>query len=294
MNTLKLLRPLSWWLVLIMSTTAGVAGAQTMRTNLMLPDSDPYCTADGYPNLGRVGGAAPPDCPLIGPLTIPRQDGQSEADVVVDWVLVELHAIPQEQDGTSNLSEANAGTVIARKPALLLNNGRVVDAEEFTDNPRTRTQIQSCNGVEPNEENCPSVIFDDTNIDEGNDLYIVLRHRHHLDVISSSAVTEATNGHYEYDFTEETISRTRGFTGSQTLPSTPQMIAGDVDNNRNVDISDFTDSERGFSTQFGRSTGGYFSGDYDMNGNVDISDFTALFSPNFGRVGTVAPLISDN
>ena len=75
---------------------------------------------------------------------------------VVDWVLVEVRT------GTPNLS-GNAGTnVIERKAALLLKNGRIWDARTLA-----------------------PIVFEEIAQEEA--FYFVIRHRNHLDIISSEA-----------------------------------------------------------------------------------------------------------
>lgn len=86
---------------------------------------------------------------------------------VVDWVLVEMRS------GTPSLSAQNT-VIIETKAGLLLNSGEVVNTD----------------GVSP---------LPFQNIEEGASYHICIRHRNHLDVISSESVVASNE--IIYDFT---------------------------------------------------------------------------------------------
>ena len=288
---MKSLKSIYLIMTLLLSVLSHVAIAQSMSTELNVPGADPYCAAGAYPNLGAASGDAPPNCPRIGadtPLTMPKEASLAgEKNVVVDWILVELHAVAQGNDNKSTAAEADGSTVLARKPALLLRNGRIVDAEAFTDSPKTRTEIGLCMAVDAHT-NCPDVEFEETTLDDGDDLYIVLRHRNHVDVISSMNVSEASDGAYTHDFTTESANLLEGFKSAGT-PSVISMIAGDLDNNGLVSFADFTDH---FRVQY-NETNGYYSADFNMDRNASFADFSTFFVPNYNKVDTSAPKIID-
>ena len=105
---------------------------------------------------------------------------------VVDWVLVEVRAAPVDT------SPANFGgdTVTVQIPALLLSNGLVVDAVKFfgdglDDAARTAcaTSGGSCNDA---DVEVPAAAFPP----DRPDVRIVIRHRNHLDVMSSNVVVQ--------------------------------------------------------------------------------------------------------
>ena len=56
------------------------------------------------------------------------------------------------------------------------------------------------------------------------------------------------------------------------------MVAGDLDQDGNVFVSDFNKWAAGFG-----SAAGYFIPDLDMDGNVFVSDFNK-WAPNFGSI----------
>ena len=86
----------------------------------------------------------------------------------VDWVLVELKM------GTPNLGVSVGTTLIERVAGILLDDGRVVAVDGFS--PLSFSQIST-----------------------GVDYHVLLRHRNHLDIISSGTVRQGLN--MTYDFT---------------------------------------------------------------------------------------------
>lgn len=83
----------------------------------------------------------------------------------VDWVLVEMRT------GTPDLASANT-SIIERKAAILTANGLIVD------------------------HNMRPLSFD--NLQEGESYYVVIRHRNHLDVLSSNPLIYGTDNVYDF------------------------------------------------------------------------------------------------
>ena len=270
----------------VLCMLSGVANAQNMQTGLVtyIAGVDPYCAADGYPNLGAVGDNAPEKCTRVGNINSLEVPGGNAGDpnsekVLVDWILVELHAVPSG----GSASDAGASTVLARKPAWLLRNGRIVDAQAFADNPKTRTEIAGCTGIVA-DDNCPEVEFRETTLDDGNDLYIVLRHRNHLDVISGMKAVDAGRGVYTHDFTQEPADLNKGY---KSVSSTISMAVGDLNNDRNVNLTDFG---RIYGPDHRATAKGYVISDLDFSDTVNLTDFGRKFGPNFrASASTVAP-----
>ncbi len=313
MQRLKLIRSLCLLSALMVGVVPSIATAQESpmqeRINEVLPTQDPYCTADGdgqYPNLPSTGAintdAFADDSALCSAVTI---SGTSVPAGVVDWVLVELR-VAVRSGGTPNSDDANIfteigstgvtrSTVIARKPAFLLNNGRIVDAVAYADlGSHTSDTPDSCNLSEDvvanleESNNCPDLIFDadniadrlDTNSDgTDDDLYLVIRHRNHIDIMSSTPLTESS-GVYTYDFISN-VANAKDNEGAAGIKANAgpgnnrvAMFSGDSDYNNDIDIGDYNNAialpnvDRGDAANLV-----YRRADNDYNGQVDISDY---------------------
>jgi hypothetical protein len=164
---------------------------------------------------------------------------------VVDWVLIELR-----QATAPNL--ATSSTILSMHAAFLKTNGTIVDID----------------GESP-------VSFFNTSISEGNNLYVVIRHRNHLAVMSANSAT-LNAGTYSYDFTTGLSQAYGGGSGCKQLGSTIVMVSGDMDKDGNIFVSDFNN----WAVDFG-ATNGYFTSDFDMDGNVWVSDYNK-WAVNFG------------
>ncbi|MBN2281519.1 MAG: hypothetical protein JXQ65_13135 [Candidatus Marinimicrobia bacterium] len=122
---------------------------------------------------------------------------------IVDWVLVELRALP-------------GGPPSVSRSALLRQDGRIV-ADDGTNQAIEMTALP------------------------GN-YFIVVRHRNHLDVESAIAHAFNTSISTLYDFTVSTVVPGDKFLGSDAAllePGVSGMYAGDADANDSVDPADF-------------------------------------------------------
>jgi C1A family cysteine protease len=163
----------------------------------------------------------------------------------VDWVLVELRQAASPELATSS-------TILAKRAAILKSNGSVVDVD----------------GTSP-------ISFANCTVTEGNNLYIVVRHRNHLAIMSATGAI-LNNGVYSYDFCTGLSQAYGGGNGYKQVGSKFAMVSGDVDEDGNIFVSDFNNWAIGFGT-----TNGYFTSDYDMDGNTFISDYNK-WAINFG------------
>ncbi|MDD9868657.1 MAG: hypothetical protein OXU50_02005 [Gammaproteobacteria bacterium] len=271
--------------VLLLYLFCGVAGAQTGPGHPMtvflssltdFPVSDPYCTTPP----SRFLGAGPQSTELCTSVELP-----SIPVGVVDWILVEL----RETSGSS-VESAGGDTVIARKPGLLLSSGRVVDATDYRNlDSAGRNSCLTESGtlsLEAND-NCPDLLFEVTLNDN---LYVVVRHRNHVDIISSVAVVATAGDRYVYDFSSSLSTVRRGiqknFVGHLSRRrgvGFAMMASGDV--NQDGSVLQRTDAAviRG---HFGRPRA-YTEYDINMDGFVnqvdDLQDYIlgnlGLFSP---------------
>ena len=169
-------------------------------------------------------------------------------DSVVDWVLVEL------RDAT------NPATVVGRRAAFIKKNGNLVE-------------------IDPLKTGYTDIIFPD--VSPGN-YYIVIKHRNHLAIMSSTTIALSTTSSF-YDFT---TSQSKAYTtGPNPMVNLSAgkfgMIAGDCDGNGFIDIDDFTGIDNG------KFQSGYKNSDSNMSGIIDVDDFT--FPDNNRFNGTQVP-----
>ena len=164
---------------------------------------------------------------------------------MVDWVLVELRATA-------------TGATVAQAVGCLLSDGSVTDT--------TGTNGLAFTGLE-----------------SGTPYYIVVKHRNHLSVMSSSAVTiDEGNSSVEHDFTVSGAAYGGNSLAVKQVGSDYAMIAGDGDGNGQVQTNDRSGP---WAEQTGLS--GYKSADYDMNGFVQTNDKSALYENNVGKASQV-------
>ena len=146
---------------------------------------------------------------------------------IVDWILVELRT------GTAS------STSVAKRAAFITSNGTIVGLDGTS-------PLRF--GVEP-----------------GN-YYVVLHHRNHLSVMSSSAVAFSVTSTASYDFTTGS-SQFYGSNGAADLGGGVWgMIAGDAENDGSVDAADRN------ATWNDRNITGYRDSDVDLDGVVDAAD----------------------
>lgn len=175
------------------------------------------------------------------PLTSPYiQDPRVVSSIpsgVVDWVLVELR-------------RTAGGPAVVSRSAFLGSNGRI-----FTETNST--------GVE---------MF----VEKLYDYYIVVRHRNHLAVMSSSLL-DMNSGSAAWDFTTG-IGQCYGGDAANLGGGVYGMYSGDASGNGQVQNDDKNDY---WKTQVGLS--GYRSADFNLNGQVQNDDKNDLWKTNVGK-----------
>lgn len=146
----------------------------------------------------------------------------------VDWLLLELRT------GTA------ASSIVAKRAVLIDKNGFLRD---------------TCGST--------SVVF--PGLSDGN-YYLVVRHRNHLDIMSSSPIA-VSGGVGTYDFT--TAANKAYGTDSQVELKTGLygMYSGDGDCNGIVNVLDYSCVGSNIFSN------GYICGDYDMNSIINILDY---------------------
>ena len=151
-----------------------------------------------------------------------------------------------------------AGTTSSTRAAFLKSDGTLVDVDG--------TSPVSFSGIPP------------------DDYYIIIKHRNHLAVMSSVAVT-LSNITATYDFT---VAQTQAY-GSNAMADLGDgnfgMIAGDGNGNGQIQNND---SENIWKPANG--TGGYLNADFNLNGQVQNNDNESYWKPNNGK-GSQVPLV---
>jgi len=152
---------------------------------------------------------------------------------VVDWVLVEFR-------DAVNAASAIASTRIERQAGFLLNNGLIVGTD----------------GASP--LNLSATVT--------NNLFVVIRHRNHLGILSSTPVT-FSGGIYSYDFTSGS-GQAYGSDSQKNLGSGIYgMYAGDFNADGTINLNDITNP---WGTGAGKY--GYLQSDGDFDGQADNND----------------------
>ena len=152
---------------------------------------------------------------------------------VVDWVLVEF------RDAT-DVAGATGATTIERQAAFLKNDGSVVGLDGASDLSFNHSIIHS--------------------------LFVVLRSRNHIDIISADPLI-AAGGVYTYDFTTSIDRVYGGDAGYKSIvPGIYGMAGGDADANGTVNIEDK------LLWEIFSGTKGYYPEDLNFDGEVNNPD----------------------
>jgi len=266
----------------------GVAASQVMTAYLnhlnILPLEDPYCSPGTGRHLGRDRAVSPELCTAVSVPAIPPPTGTvDEWRGVIDWVLIELRYISDSSPGP--LIRPTRQAIIARKPGFLLSNGRIVEAAHYA-RIASASPDQCPHSPLASDEHCPGVWFDGLTPAEDEDIYVIIRHRNHIDIMSAQPVTDDV-GVYAYDFSvgEDSAANNGvkvviGPLGRGNIRRIPVavMLAGDIDGDERVSpINDFLSprvSDVGMID--------YHVADFNLNGTVHIEDFTNYATSNFG------------
>ncbi|MEZ5084084.1 MAG: hypothetical protein R2750_11640 [Bacteroidales bacterium] len=195
-------------------------------------------------NIEMGTGLNPDNIPLSQPYnTAPWNYGGSESVVslpnpdIVDWVLVEIR-------DAASAAAATSLTTVGQQAAFLLKDGSIVGLDGMS-----RISFP---------------VFINQN------LYVVVKHRNHLAVMSNYAV-EKTNGIHTYDFSNASDKIYGGSNGYTQLefsePELYGMTSGDGDANGIIEQGDKTNF---WSILVGKS--GYLASDYDLDGQTGNTD----------------------
>ncbi len=193
-------------------------------------------------DLRVVGGTFGKTSPYSDDATISDaiQLDDAVADSMVDWVWVEL----RDAD--------NPSTIIAGKSGVLQRDGDI---------------------VEPTDDRVTPLLFNVTS----DDYYIVIKHRNHLSVMTSSTVSLST-ATIDVDLTADSTTVSGGTNALVDMGAgIYAMISGDFDENGQIQNID----TNAIIQLLGVS--GYNKADLDMNGQVQNADINNLLNPNVGK-----------
>ena len=293
MQRIKLIQLIVLSCMLMLS---GYASAQQydmlQRLNSDLPTSDPYCTNVGgtYPNLPSAVDTS--QFSTMGHLCeAVTTSGTNVPTGVVDWVLLELRAATRS--GTSaDPTDAVGTSVIARKPAFLLRNGRVVDAKMYAELDADNLLSDSpdpgeCNAL-AQDDTCPDVVFQEGNVSSSitnKDLFLVVRHRNHIDIMSNEALT-GDSGVYAYDFTTDVTKTKEGADGikGNARGGRIAMFGGDADYNGTVNATDYSGAVVREQFQVG-----YRRSDVNFDRTPNATDYSSIILSNRFKTTRVTP-----
>ena len=227
-----------------------------MRADLVgvLPSQQPY-------------GVAPWNYPAV--TTVPFADGEpglrGVTSTIVDWVLVELYtSLPGEdvrtvevQPGVIRLAGLTTGGRVA---GLLLNDGRIAGINEAA---TTVSEALSLGGVR----------FESAELPEGEDVYVLIRHRNHLSVLSAQPAATADCGvgvDYCVDFrSRQSFDRCAQF---RFPDGVHVMYAGDTNASGSIGAVDLTSI--GDTQTFRVGTYQLAVNDMNFTGDVGTVDLT--------------------
>ena len=164
---------------------------------------------------------------------------------VVDWVLVELR-------DAANAASASSATIIDRQAGFLLKDGSIVNV----------------NGSSP-------LSFA---ADVSENLFVVVHHRNHLEMMSSSALTPNA-GVYSYDFTSG-VNQAYG-NSEKLISGKAVMMGGDANADGHIDNNDagLWHNEAG--------SNGYLKSDISLDGQSGNKDKNDVWVPNNGVSSSV-------
>jgi len=154
---------------------------------------------------------------------------------VVDWVLVEVRQAADPASATSS-------TIIAKRAAFLKSDGIIVDLD----------------GTSKLDIGLLTIT---------NNLYVVIRHRNHLAIMSNNAVAQDIDGIYNYNYS--VIGSVFGLSsGYKVIGGVVVMVSGDSKNDGGVSILDYNR----WALNYGK-TANYYDSDLNFDGNVSILDY---------------------
>ena len=190
----------------------------------------------------------------------------------------------------AGVDTATAEKVIARKPAFLLTTGHVLDAEAYRSTTPSDVTYHCTDPMDAAQTaKCPLVEFSSAAVTDDTlamDLYVVVRHVNHLDIISSQAMatTATPTNRYIYDFTKEDngqIAARGGSVAMKKVGADTVMFVGDVNGDANINATDYLQILKNPAATITTDTQVY---DINYDGVINSTDTrSALLRSNLGR-----------
>ena len=113
-------------------------------------------------------------------------------------------------------------------------------------------------------------------------LFVVIRHRNHLGIISAFPLAE-TNNVYQYHFT---TSNEQAYGGSDSQIELSPGVWGMISGDGNLDgVIDNVDKTLTWTNNSGDA--GYYLGEVTLNGNVNNQDKNLIWISNFGKISYI-------
>ena len=259
-------------LLVLLCSAAGAQTLDRMVTDIEVPLQDPYC--DGSYDAITIDAGNPLSCPSVTVEAVPED--------VVDWVLMELRSTDAGDAATA------ATDVVARKPAFLLSNGRVVDAARYAEQMmQASTFLCTAASLETTEATCPDVEFVELEEADDEDIYLVVRHRNHLDVISATNITGVADTNrnadiYSHDFSAGGSALNDASALKEKDSNIHVLYGGDVNRDGEVNITDYTIGTAG---SIGISA--YHAGDTNFSSIVTPADYSDIIANNLTQSSQV-------
>jgi hypothetical protein len=207
------------------NSTVGIM-VSTLRSSGLLPLQQPYALAPW--NYGGTEAYA---------------TNTNISTKAIDWVLLELR------------DAVYPDLVIARKAAMLYNDGWIADANAPT------TQGVTFNGI------------------ANNAYYVAIKHRNHLGIMSAQPLNLSAQS-TSYDFSS---SATQAYNSAQVAIASNRyaLFAGDMDGNGIINYADYNL----YAAQMGM-TNGYYAADLSLNKTVNLLDYD-FYRPNARRISPI-------
>jgi len=214
-----------------------------LRTDLLIPLEQPFNQAPWHVEHEEAFSTA---IPIGMSWEYPSPVANiAQPDNLVDWVLLEA------RDAVDNTM------VIEQRLGALLSDGNIVDVYDQD------------NGV----------YF--YNLQEGTAYYFIIRHRNHLDVMSSMPISIPQNDTYDFTQTSLVMDGENQLMNTDT-PNTYALIPGDINGDGVITVNDFNSYIDELST-----ISSYANSDLDGNGSTTVSDYNHMIL-NISKIGVAA------
>jgi len=169
---------------------------------------------------------------------------------IVDWVLLEF------RDAT-DVANATEATTVDKQAAFLKNDGSVVGLDGTSNLSFNHSITQS--------------------------LFVVIRHRNHIDIISANPLTDI-EGIHTCDFSTSIDQVFGGAAGYKLIvPDVYGMAGGDIDANGTINFSDV------FQWRINTGKKGYLPGDLNFDGEVNNPDKNDIWIKNYSNISSQVP-----